>query len=57
MDKTFAEVWSEAQQQRSEYLVAIFSGMLSLLRRRRQQAKQKVDDAFPVRQGAVAKAA
>jgi len=40
MDKTFAEVWTEAQRERSEYFRAILNGMWLFLRMRREQANE-----------------
>ena len=40
MDKTFAEVWAEAQRERSEYFRSILNGMWLFLRMRREQANE-----------------
>ncbi len=57
MDKTFAEVWSEAQRERSEYFVDIFSGLISLLRISQKEATQKATEACHAEHGTLAKAA
>jgi hypothetical protein len=43
MDKTFAEVWTDAQQERSEYLGSIFTGLWSFLRRSEQAEMPQAD--------------
>ena len=57
MDKTFAEVWTEAQHERSEYYRAILSGMWLFLRMRRQQANEAQADTYSVQHRDLAKAA
>ena len=57
MDKTFAEVWTEAQRERSEYYRSILSGMLLFLRTRHQQANEAQADTYSVQHRDSAKAA
>ena len=40
MEKTFAEVWNDANRGRSEYFVSIFAEIWSLLTARRLKAKE-----------------
>jgi len=57
MDKTFAEVWAEAQRERSEYFRSILNGMWLFLRMRRQQANEAQADTYRVQRRDLAKAA
>jgi hypothetical protein len=57
MDKTFAEVWADAQRERSEYIRSILSGMWLFLRMRRQQANEAQADTYGVQRRDLAKAA
>jgi hypothetical protein len=57
MDKTFAEVWTEAQRERSEYYRSILSGMWRFLRMRRQQANEAQAGTYSVQHRDLAKAA
>jgi hypothetical protein len=57
MDKTFAEVWAEAQRERSEYFRSILNGMWLFLRMRRQQANEAQAEAHSVQYRDLANAA
>ena len=57
MDKTFAEVWTEAQRERSEYYRSILSGMWLFLRMHRQQANEAQAETYSVQHRDLAKAA
>jgi hypothetical protein len=57
MDKTFAEVWAEAQRERSEYFRSILNGMWLFLRMRRQQANGAQAEAHSIQYRDLANAA
>jgi len=57
MGKTFAEVWTEAQRERSEYYRSILSGLWRFLRMRRQQANEAQAGTYSVQHRDLAKAA
>jgi hypothetical protein len=59
-DHDFAQVWSSAHRERSAYLISLFSGLWSALKKRRRSralAAEGRSKAFPTRHGGLAKAA
>lgn len=59
MEKTFAEVWKDANRERGEYFALIFSGICLLLTARRLKAKdaRAIAKAYDLEHSDLAKAA
>jgi len=57
MGKTFAEVWTEAQRERSEYFRSILNGMWLFLRMRCEQANEARAETHSVQHRDLANAA
>lgn len=56
MEKTFAEVWTDAHRERSEFLSSVFAEICSLLTARRLKAKETRAIAKAYEQSDLAKA-